>query len=93
MPWILTLFLQESQTTVVQSCALDSTVVLSNVHREGRGTYINSFTCDGRICPGLDNRTWRRNEALMVVKDEQRLIYLRMLLVGCNEDGPFTTVG
>ena len=86
-------FSQESQTTVVQRCALDSTVVLSNVYREGGGTEIYSFTCDGRICLGLDNRAWRRPEALMVTKDEQRLNYLRTWLVGCHEDGSFTPVG
>ena len=78
MPWILCFFFQESQTTVVQRCALDSTVVLSNVYREGRCTEIGSFTCAGRICLGLDNRAWRRPEALMVTKDEQRLNHLRM---------------
>ena len=87
MPLILRFFLQESQTTVVQRCALDSTVVLSDVYREGRGTDINSFTCNGRICLRLDNRTWRRLGAL------KRLNYLTTWLVGCHEDGSFTPVG
>ena len=71
MPLILRFFLQESQTTVVQRCALKSTVVLSIVYREGGGTEIGSFTCDGRICLGLGNGTCRRLGALMVTEDEQ----------------------
>ena len=78
---------------VVRRCTLDSAVVLSIVYREGGGTEIYSFTCDGRICLGLDNRTCRGPQALMVAKDEQQLNYLRTWLVGFHEDGPFTTVG
>ena len=58
---------------VVRRCTLDSAAVLSIVHREGGGTEIGSFTCDGRICLGLGNGMWRRLGALMVTKDEQRL--------------------
>ena len=81
---ILTFFcmcLTQLCVRAVRRCTLDSTVVVSNVHREGGGAEIYSFTCDGRICLCLGNWTWRRPRAftvaLMVTDDEQRLNYVR----------------